>query len=63
MSALLTTDELYQWADCAQRAKLIEWLTANNIAFTLSRKGNPITTLDAINASLMGGSAADEVDF
>lgn len=61
-SALVTTSELYEWAECKQPAKLIAWMNENNIPYRLSRKGKPITTVDAINGSLKT-EQQDEIDF
>lgn len=63
MSALLKAVDLYEWAECKQRSKLIEWLNENNIAYRLSRTGNPITTIDAINASLNNKTNDDDIEF
>jgi len=63
MSALIKTEDLYEWAECKQQSKLISWLNANNIPYRLSRTGRPITTIDAVNASLMNKKTEDEIDF
>jgi hypothetical protein len=62
MDALIKTDKLYDWSECKQPAKLIEWLKVNNIPFRLSRTGKPITTLAAINGSLQN-LQHDEINF
>lgn len=63
MSALLRTDDLYEWTEIKQRSKLIAWLNENNIAYRLNKLGEPITTLDAVNASLLDRKVSDEVSF
>jgi len=63
MSALVNTNELYDWADCKQPAKLEEWLRDNHIPYRLNRSGKPITTLSAINGSLKSDDLDDEIEF
>lgn len=63
MSALLRTDDLYEWTDIRQRAKLIAWLNENSIPYRLDKTGSPITTMDAVNASLLDRKISDEVAF
>jgi hypothetical protein len=63
MSALLTSDDLAEWTGFSQAAKQMEWLRENHIPYRLNRLGKPITTLEAVNASLLDRKVADEVAF
>lgn len=63
MSALLRSDELSEWTGCKQRSKLIAWLNENHIPYRLDKAGAPITTLEAVNASLLDRRVSDEVAF
>jgi hypothetical protein len=63
MNALLKTDELYEWFGCKQPSKLARLLRERNISYTLNNQGKPITTLDAINASLNNKQKDDEIEF
>lgn len=62
MSQLVNTIDLIEWSEIKQKNKLIEWLRENHISYRLNRDGKPITTVDAINASLSSNDE-DEIDF
>jgi arsenate reductase-like glutaredoxin family protein len=49
---LVNHQQLREYAECSQQAKLIEWLIENGIKFTLNRKGKPVTTIEQINKAL-----------
>ncbi len=63
MSALLTSEDLALWTGYKQPAKQMTWLRENNIPYRLDRRNQPITTLDAVNASLLDRRVSDEVAF
>lgn len=60
MSALLTEDELKEWTGYEQRKKLEEWLRENKIKFTYAKGRKIVTTQEAIDRALGGGSAAND---
>jgi hypothetical protein len=63
MSALLTTEELCEWFECKQPAKLARLLKEQNINYKLNAAGQPITTYEAVNDSLKNKEHDSEVDF
>lgn len=52
----LTRQELEQWTEAKTPAKQIAVLRENHIPFAISAKGRPVTTWEAINAALSGGT-------
>jgi len=42
---------------------LITWLNKNGIPYRLNSAGRPITTTEAVNASLLERQIEDEVNF
>ena len=63
MKALLKTDELLEWFNCKQPAKLVRLMRDRNIHFHLDALGRPITTIDAINGSLEHTDNSDKIEF
>lgn len=63
MNELLTSEQLSEWAACKQRARLIRWLNENRIAYRLNAKGEPVSTLKAVNDSLSGELDDEKVAF
>lgn len=64
MTALIKTDQLYEWFGCKQKGKLMRLMREKNIPYHLDAYGYPITTDAAINDSLKNKQTDDEqVDF
>lgn len=63
MSELLTSEDLELWTGFKQPAKQMMWLRENNIPYRLDRRHHPITTVGAVNASLLDRRVSDEVAF
>jgi hypothetical protein len=40
-----------------------KWLRNNGVAFMVQASGNPVTTLDAVNRTLLGSIKRSEPDF
>jgi len=64
MSApLLSSEQLSEWTGIKQPSRLITWLNKNGIPYRLNSAGRPITTTEAVNASLLERQIEDEVNF
>ena len=61
--ALIKTDDLLEWADCKQLARLKRWLDQNGIKYHPTPGGGICTTQAAIDASLVDSQKADEIRF
>lgn len=49
---LLSADELKEWLDIKQSAALKRYLDRNNIPYIETSSGDPVTTLEVLNARL-----------
>jgi len=60
-NGLISQDQLKDWVDVKSKLKLEKWLNKNRIPFTFNAKGHVITTLQAVNNSVMNLSMEGEV--
>lgn len=60
---LVNSEMLQGWCGYEQRAAQIRWLTERRIPWTPGRDGRPCTTLDCINAAMMGRQEKKEAAF
>ncbi len=52
---LITEDQLKAWSGYSQTGKLLDFLRANGILYFRGRGGSVMTTIQAVNAPLLGG--------
>jgi hypothetical protein len=62
VTSLLGTEELKAWLDTTQTAKVERFLREHRIPHWRTRSG-PVTTLEAINARLLGAASEEEFNF
>jgi hypothetical protein len=59
----LNQSQLFEIAECGQKAALIGWLRENGINYTLTRKGRVVTTSEQFNMALEGNNKAEVIEF
>jgi hypothetical protein len=60
---LLNTEQLSQWCGYTRKSDIVRWLKDNGIQYTIGKDGEVCTTLDAINAGLLGTSGRQKARF
>ncbi|WP_319379925.1 hypothetical protein [Thiomicrorhabdus sp.] len=60
MNSLISFNNLQEWFGYERRSDIIRKLKDEGISYTLGKDGNPITTIEAINKSLLGTVQDDE---
>ena len=54
---LVNLDRLRAWLSYERRDAVIRWLDENGVRYRRGKNGDPVTTLAAINAAMLGDAA------
>jgi hypothetical protein len=60
---LLTEEDLKQWTGYGTQGGVLRFLNKNRIPYTTGKDGRVVTTLSAINQSLVKGSQEEHQDI
>jgi len=60
---VLTADQLRRATGYDQDAAVIKWLKRNGIPFHYGKDSRPVTTIQAVNRSLLAANESDDITF
>ena len=60
MNDVLTEPQLMDIFNCSQRKRLMQLMAEQGVRYLITRKGEPFTTMAAVNEALIGSDNAQE---